>query len=143
MTDTSGFYKYSGPGDMQFAPNAVNAPDYTLSRGTKDSQTYPVDGWSWFDSDTAAMSYFATQSGAINGVSQSVTRYQALAALYNAGLLDQVKAAVAAAGGLTQIAWDNATTFERSSAFISAMQGALGLTAAQVDGLFVAAAQIT
>ena len=76
-------------------------------------------------------------------VPASVTPYQARCALLNAGLLDGVNAAVTAAGGSMALAWEYATMIERSSSFIAAMQGGLGLSDAQVDALFVAAAAIT
>lgn len=49
MEDTSGFYKQNEIGDWEFAPNFVYAPTYTLLREDKDTYTYPVDGWSWYD----------------------------------------------------------------------------------------------
>jgi hypothetical protein len=75
-------------------------------------------------------------------VPQSVTPYQARVALLGAGLLDAVNAAVEQAGGATKIAWEYATGIERGSPFIAAMQGGLGLSSAQVDALFIAAAQV-
>jgi hypothetical protein len=75
-------------------------------------------------------------------VPASVTRFQALAALSNAGLLTQAQAAVNAAGGLTLLAWDNAQSFERTSPTMTALAATLSLTSAQVDSLFIAAAKI-
>lgn len=73
----------------------------------------------------------------------SVTRFQARAALSRAGLLDHVDAAIAASGNaIAQIAWADAQTFERGSPTVAAMAGAIGLTSAQVDELFQAAAGI-
>jgi hypothetical protein len=37
------------------------------------------------------------------------------------------------------LAWDEATTFERNSAFIGTFGPSLGLTDAQIDALFIAA----
>lgn len=75
-------------------------------------------------------------------VPASVTPRQARLALLAAGMLDTANAAVAASDKPTQIAWDYATTIERANPVIAAMAGTLGLTAAQVDDLFRAAAQI-
>lgn len=75
-------------------------------------------------------------------VPQTVTRFQALAALSNAGLLANAQAAVTAAGGITLLAWENAQSFDRSSPTIASLATALSLTSAQVDALFIAAAQI-
>lgn len=78
-------------------------------------------------------------------VPQSVTRFQALAALHNAGLLDSVKALMAdpVTDPITVLAWDNGLTFERSSPTIASMAVALGLTDMDLDSLFTAAAAIT
>ena len=73
----------------------------------------------------------------------SVTAFQARAALLAAGLLDEVEAAVAAADRLTQTAWEYAQAFERTSPTIAALAAALGLTDAQLDDLFRAAAKIS
>jgi hypothetical protein len=75
-------------------------------------------------------------------VPQSVTRFQAFAALTNAGLYAQAMNAVNAAGGLTLLAWNNALNFERSSPSIAAIAASLNLTSEQVDALFVAGSQI-
>lgn len=78
----------------------------------------------------------------INGVPQSVSAYQARAALLGAGLLDAVEYAVVHADRQVQLAWEYATTVRRTSPFITAMSGALGLTDAHLDALFVAAAAV-
>ena len=51
--DTSGFYKLFGD-TLVYAPNWVECQDYRLDRAEKDSYTYPVDGWDWFDSEDLA-----------------------------------------------------------------------------------------
>lgn len=79
----------------------------------------------------------------VDGVPQSVSAYQARAALLAAGLLSQVEAAVAAAPDeIVRIAWEYATVVRRQSPFIAAIGPALGLDAAAIDTLFVAAAAI-
>lgn len=70
------------------------------------------------------------------------SRFQAKAALHNAGLLDAAQAAIASADALTQIAWADAVEFRRNSPTIAAVAEALELTDAQVDDLFRAAMQI-
>ncbi|MGZ3675357.1 MAG: hypothetical protein ACXVCO_13710 [Ktedonobacterales bacterium] len=69
-------------------------------------------------------------------VPQSVTPRQARLALLGAGLLDQVEAAVKAAGGATQITWDYATEIRRADHLITTLGQALGLTDANIDLLF-------
>lgn len=71
------------------------------------------------------------------------SRFQARAALHAAGLLRQVEAAVAVADPMVQIAWADATEFNRNSPTIAALQFAVGLTDEQVDDLFRSAMQIT
>lgn len=75
-------------------------------------------------------------------VPYTVTPFQAKAAIYAAGLLPAVEAAIASAPKVAQLAWSDATEFTRDSPTIATMAAALGLTSAQVDALFVAAAAI-
>ena len=44
METTAGFYKLEDK-NWLYAPNFVQAPDYTLEKELKDTQEYPVDGW--------------------------------------------------------------------------------------------------
>lgn len=75
-----------------------------------------------------------------------VTRRQALRALNDAGLLTAVESAINAmtgpAGVSARIDWDNATEFRRDFPLLAQLATAIGLTAAQVDALFSAAAAI-
>ena len=71
------------------------------------------------------------------------SRFQARAALHGAGLLSAVEAAVAAASPIVQIAWADAAEFQRDSPTIAALAAGLGMSEAQVDGLFRTAMQIT
>jgi len=48
METTAGFYKLEDD-NWQYAPNAVYAPNFELVKENKDSYTYPVDGWEWYD----------------------------------------------------------------------------------------------
>lgn len=77
-------------------------------------------------------------------VPQGVTRYKALAALHLAGLLATVEAMMAdpATDTLTVLAWKNAQEFKRTSPMVLNMAQALGLSAQQLDDLFIAANQI-
>jgi len=71
-----------------------------------------------------------------------VTPVQGRIALLNAGLLDQAKAAVDAAGGATAIWWEYATIWERDNTLLNGLSATLGLSSAQVDQLFKLAAAI-
>lgn len=108
----------------------------------------PQPGWS--ASEHNGVWSFAAPPAPQPVVPQIVSRYQAMAALFetpspaHAGqtLLDDVQAAVTAAGGLALLAWQNANIFERHGVFITQLAPQLGLSDAQVDALFVAAANV-
>ena len=72
-----------------------------------------------------------------------VTRRQMLTALHRAGLLDTIKAAVAASGDVElQIAYDESQEFQRDNPFLATMAQALGKTDAEVDAIFALAASL-
>ena len=75
-------------------------------------------------------------------VPQTISMRQARLALYGAGLLDDVEAAVAQATKDVQIEWEFAAELSRNWPTLILLAGALGLTNAQVDGLFVQAASL-
>lgn len=87
----------------------------------------------------------ALEAPNVVAVPQSITRFQAKAALANAGLLDKVQAMMADTNTpiLYRLAWEEALDFERGSATVKAMSGALNLTDEELDSLFTAAAAIT
>ena len=71
-----------------------------------------------------------------------VSRFQAQAALLAAGKLAAVKAAMAQASAFDKLAWEEAAEFRRSSPTLNTLATALGMTPAELDELFHAAAQI-
>ena len=76
-----------------------------------------------------------------------VTMRQARRALLDAGLLDQVDAAIAAIADATErrqaeIDWEYATTVERLWPWVQTLGAALGLTAEVLDALFEQAATL-
>jgi hypothetical protein len=66
-----------------------------------------------------------------------VSRAQGIRALYDAGALDSIEAAVAAAPRPTQLAWASVSEFHRDSPMIAALGGGLDL-----DALFIYAKTI-
>lgn len=58
----SGFYKYNEANGMLFGPNSIINATYELFRDEKDTYTYPVDGWYWFDTEEEAYSFFGVPS---------------------------------------------------------------------------------
>jgi hypothetical protein len=41
-------------GTLMEAPNFVFGPGFELQKERKDTYEYPVDGWTWYDSEYAA-----------------------------------------------------------------------------------------
>lgn len=78
-------------------------------------------------------------------IPQSVTRFQALATLAAGGWLDTVYVYIdnLPRSNITRLAFENATDWERTSPTVNALAQMLGLSDAQVDDLFVAAAQVS
>ena len=79
-------------------------------------------------------------------VPQTVGRAQARIALMQAGLLDQIEAALQALPEpprlLAMEAWNSATSFNRNGTLINMLKSNVGLTDEQLDALFIAAAAI-
>ena len=78
-------------------------------------------------------------------IPQSVTRFQALATLAAGGWLDVVHTYIdnLPRTNITRLAFENATDWERTSPTVNALAQMLGLSDAQVDDLFTAAAQVS
>lgn len=74
---------------------------------------------------------------------QEISRLQGLIVLERNGLLAQCETLVAQSDLETKLAWANCSSFNRQSPMLLAVAGALGLTDAQLDQLFVDGAQIT
>jgi hypothetical protein len=55
--NTSGFYKKE-LFELLFAANFVYTPNNQLIRDLAHTYTYPVDGWTWFDSAQQAYNYY-------------------------------------------------------------------------------------
>ena len=74
-----------------------------------------------------------------------VSRFQALAAMYNAGLLSAAEAYFSngSTSAVEKLAWKNAASFYRLSPLVTATGVALGLTDEQLDDLFTAASLVT
>ena len=116
-----------------------------------ESAEFPVSPsmqWVEADNDTAVGDFYDGQflkpAQTIQSKVRSVSRFQARAALLNAGLLDQVEAMMAApeTPTLARLAWADAQEFLRESPTVLSMGAALGLDSAQLDALFAEAATI-
>lgn len=79
-------------------------------------------------------------------VPESVSRRQAKRALLDAGLLHLVDTAIAGMPSpqreRAEIDWAEAVEFRRDSPLVAFLGASLGLTSAQIDALFIAAAAI-
>jgi hypothetical protein len=58
---TEGFYKKQNE-ELLYGPNIVEGSGYVLLAQDKDAYEYPIDGWSWFESEEAAIEYFDSLS---------------------------------------------------------------------------------
>lgn len=52
----AGFYKLDGT--LLYAQHWVRNANYELNAELKDTYTYPVDGWHWFDTPQDACAFF-------------------------------------------------------------------------------------
>lgn len=73
-----------------------------------------------------------------------VTRFQALAALLQAGLLGDIAAymSLETTDSFTRLAWQEVQVFKRDSPLVSAIGSLFGLTQVQIDDLFIFASTI-
>jgi hypothetical protein len=86
----------------------------------------------------------AAEELAVWRAATKVSAFQAKGALLNRGLLDEATAAATAAGGLTLLAWQTATEYDRLSPAIIALAPAIGITdPLDLDELFREAALIS
>ena len=77
-------------------------------------------------------------------VPQTVSRFQGLAALHIAGLLEQVEAIIAnpATDPIVRLAWSNVQEFHRQSPMVATFATELEWTDDQIDDLFIMASGI-
>lgn len=99
----------------------------------------PAEGWAWDGEEFVPPPPAEASPPAVPA---SVTARQARLALHGAGLLTQVEAAIAAAGGAVQIEWEYATAIERASPLLATIAAGLEMSGAQIDALFVQAAAL-
>ena len=80
----------------------------------------------------------------VAGPPTRVTKFQAKAALIDAGLYDEVEAymALPTTPQLTKLAWTEALHFERASPTVAGLAALLNLNSTQLDTLFLNASQI-
>lgn len=124
-------------------------PEKTVARARLD------DGHWFLRADDPRLAGVAVQNfeEAPAPVPAEVSRFQfraALRALPGAGLLgsgatayDRAALWASSKGGQTKNCWDEADRIPRNARWVEAMRADLGMTTAQMDSLFVAAASLT
>ena len=130
-----------------FANEENTQISWTNEQGQVWSVPYPLEDGQipnqvqeWLDQGNTISPYVAPPAPPVT----QVTAYQAKIQLSRAGLYDTVVTTVNTSDNPElKIAWEVATSFERNSPFILALQPELGLTDAQVDDLFQQASQIS
>lgn len=87
------------------------------------------------------MDQFITFQPVVNNVPEEVTMRQARLALLDAGLLTNVQTAIDSlpepAKTKAQIEWDYSNALQRDNQFVSVLGAALGLSAQDIDNLFI------
>ena len=132
------FYKRENE-ELHAAPNFVYGPGVSLTAETKDDYEYPVEGWYWFDNLDAAM------AALINLPETSdISALAGLAVIDEFGLAGAYTAwATSPDRTFMERAFiDKATTWKRDNAALNTAATALGLTAVQMDAMFVRAREL-
>lgn len=64
--NTAGFYNNKG----EYAARAVYGPTYVLLAQNKDFYTYPVNGWTWYNSAEEAMQAEGFDQSVVDAINQ-------------------------------------------------------------------------
>lgn len=135
---TDGAYQGNGVLEIQNAEIGSTEMEYD---GDEDSICY-FDGERWGDTPVPHGPPERVLPRPV--VPETVSRFQARAALYLQGLYGAVEAVMndPDTDMVTRLAWADAQEFERNSPTVAAIAGLLGLSDEQVDALFVLASGI-
>jgi len=117
---------------------SVSIPDEVLPEGS---------GWNFTGYKWVMLGLNPTPAIVERPVPPVVSRRQARQALLLAGKLEEVSIAIDSikdpiTKGMTQIAWEDSTEFERQSKTLIELAKALGLDDKQLDDLFIKAASL-
>lgn len=144
---SDGFYKYEG-GVLLYGKEFVMSAAYTLTRENKDSLTLPIDGWNWFDNEDAARSAYGLPPSALVGTvvdAMSVPVWAMRYVLKQHGLFTTMDAFVEAhkldMPTLWEV-WNYGNYFVRNSPAIMSLGPTFGLSAEQIDALFLEASTV-
>lgn len=142
MSDHGFFHPDVGYWQTNAEPDAALLGTYPA--GTVQVPLKPGAGYTWNGVQWTPPSLIPVEPPQ---VPQVVTRRQARQALLLAGRLQDVQPAIDAIAdplqrGLAQIAWEDSLEFERHDPVLLQLAGVLGVTSAELDALFIQAAQL-
>lgn len=109
-----------------------------MQRHVINAETGEIETVTLTETEIAAM----PQMSPLSLVPPSVTRLQAKAALLQAGRLAQVEGLIANSDPMVQLAWNEASEFQRDSPTIATLAALVGMSQTEIDNLFIAAATI-
>jgi hypothetical protein len=120
-------------GDIYVGENKVSSPPYS----DEAYQEYA----SWVQIGNTPEEFYLEP---LAPVPESVSRFQARVALYQAGYLDAINSLMSSDSVpmVAKLAWQDAQEFRRDSATVAAMAAALNLSEAAIDDLFRSAALV-
>lgn len=92
------------------------------------------------------MTQYITFTPVVNPVPKEITMRQARLALLDAGLLNNVQAAISSLPEpdktKAQIEWDYSNALQRENPFVTVLGSALSLSSEDIDNLFIQAARL-
>lgn len=125
------------------ATGEIHCPSGWICKPPYDDEDLPhyLEYASWVQSGNSPEEFYEEP---LPPVPESVSRFQARAALYQSQLLDAVNAIMSneQTPMMAKLAWQDAQEFRRDSALVQSMGTTLGMTEEQLDDLFRLAATI-
>ena len=106
---------------------------------------YIADGWRDYTEDDWAAYHECIANGGEwvrNAVPKSISKLQGLLYLYNIGRLAELEAIIKAIDGIHELAYNASHQWDRDSTMIKYMASQMQMTDAEIDDLFINAAQI-
>lgn len=139
------YYKIDS-GALYTANEAYNA-NYSLTTANYSEHSYPIDGWYWFDTLDAAMSFFSGTSDAVDAwqgryilAGMAPVAAGPLSAYPGDTVLEQINAFVAAnLSAPEQERFKGTKTWLRNDPMVASIGALLGLDDAMIDAWFESA----
>lgn len=130
-----GFYKSTGV-EILYAPNYIQSPNYYITVNDKDSQSFPIDGWYYFDTKQEAESFFQL----LPPVPSEIPLWAFRIVLRKMGMWTLIEQAIAQATPeealIVQEYLDYGNFIERNSPMLEKFAHGLGLGDDVIDGIF-------